>query len=177
MGVLICGLNGTGKSTLGRMLADRLGYTFIDNEDLYFPKTDFSYTFSSPRSKEEVIRLLEDRISANHRFVFASVRGDYGDRLIAALDHIILLEVPKLVRARRVRERSYRKFGDRILPGGDLFERENEWFSLTDKRSDAYVTSWLETTGLPVIRADGTLPAKVNADRLVSLLSEAENRG
>ena len=40
MGILICGLNGTGKSTLGRMLADRMGYEFIDNEDLFFPKTD-----------------------------------------------------------------------------------------------------------------------------------------
>ena len=32
MGILICGLNGTGKSTLGRMLAGRMGYEFIDNE-------------------------------------------------------------------------------------------------------------------------------------------------
>ena len=29
MGILICGLNGTGKSTLGKMLADRIGYEFI----------------------------------------------------------------------------------------------------------------------------------------------------
>ena len=65
MGILICGLNGTGKSTLGRILADRMGYEFIDNEDLFFPKTDPSYTFSNPRSKEEVIRLLEERINDN----------------------------------------------------------------------------------------------------------------
>ena len=50
MGILICGLNGTGKSSLGRILADRMGYEFIDNEDLFFPKTDPSYTFSDPRS-------------------------------------------------------------------------------------------------------------------------------
>ena len=46
MGILICGLNGSGKSTLGKQLADRLGYEFIDNEDLYFPKTDENYAFS-----------------------------------------------------------------------------------------------------------------------------------
>ena len=40
MGILICGLNGSGKSTLGRMFADRIGYEFIDNEDLFFPKTE-----------------------------------------------------------------------------------------------------------------------------------------
>ena len=59
MGILICGLNGTGKSTLGRLLANRMEYEFIDNEDLFFPKADSSYTFSNPRSKEEVIQLLE----------------------------------------------------------------------------------------------------------------------
>ena len=96
MGILICGLNGTGKSTLGRMLADRMRYEFIDNEDLFFPKADPSYTFSNPRSKEEVIQLLEGKISRNNQFVFAAVKGNYGDRLIASLDHIVLIEVPKM---------------------------------------------------------------------------------
>ena len=170
MGILICGLNGTGKSTLGRMLADRLGYEFIDNEDLYFPKTDPSYAFSGPRSKEEVIRLLEERIMENKRFILASVRGDYGGRLIASLDHIVLIEVPKQVRSRRVRERSYQRFGDRILPGGDLYDQENKWFSLTDSRPETYVTDWLETVDRPVIRIDGTLPVGENVDYLVSAM-------
>ena len=176
MGVLICGLNGTGKSTLGRMLADRLGYTFIDNEDLYFPKTDSSYTFSGPRSKEEVIRLLKERISQNNRFIFAAVRGDYGDQLIASLDHIVLIEVPRQIRSQRVRDRSYQKFGDRILPGGDLYEKENKWFSLTDSRPDAYVTDWLMTVNCPVIRIDGTLPVEKNLDYLVSALPDEAKR-
>ena len=84
MGILICGLNGAGKSTLGRMLADRMEYEFIDNEDLFFPKTDPSYTFSGPRGEEEVIRLLEERISENNRFIFAAVMGNYGGKLIAS---------------------------------------------------------------------------------------------
>ena len=174
MGILICGLNGTGKSTLGRMLADRLGYEFIDNEDLYFPKTDPSYAFSGPRSKEEVIRLLEERIRENKRFILASVRGDYGGRLIASLDHIVLIEVPKQVRSRRVRERSYQRFGDRILLGGDLYEKESKWFSLTDNRPDTYVTDWLETLDCPVIRIDGTLQIEENVDYLASFLSKNE---
>ena len=172
MGILICGLNGTGKSTLGRILADRMGYEFIDNEDLFFPKTDPSYTFSSPRSKEEVIRLLEDKISGSNRFIFAAVKGNYGDRLIALLDYIVLIEVPKQIRSNRVRDRSYQTFGDRILPGGDLYEKENKWFSLTDNRPDTYVTDWLETLDCPVIRIDGTLPVEKNVNYLVSVLSK-----
>ena len=172
MGILICGLNGTGKSTLGRLLANRMEYEFIDNEDLFFPKADPSYTFSNPRSKEEVIQLLEEKISRNNRFVFAAVKGNYGDRLIASLDHIVLIEVPKQIRSKRVRDRSYQKFGDRILPGGDLYDTESKWFSLTDNRPDTYVSDWLETVNCPVIRIDGTLPVENNLDYIVSELSD-----
>ena len=172
MGILICGLNGTGKSTLGRMLADRMGYEFIDNEDLYFPRADPSYMFSDPRNKEEVIRLLEERISANDQFVFAAVRGNYGDKLIASLEYVVLIEVPKQIRSQRVRDRSYQKFGDRILPGGDLYEKESKWFLLTDSRSDTYVTDWLKTVNCPVIRINGTLPVENNLDYIVSVLPD-----
>ncbi len=172
MGILICGLNGTGKSTLGRMLADRLGYEFIDNEDLYFPKTDEKYAFSSPRSKEEAIRLLEEKTEGNDRFIFAAVKGDYGDRLAASLDHIVLIEVPKQIRSRRVRERSFSRFGDRILPGGDLHDREEAWFLLTDNRPEDYTEKWLETVECPVIRVDGTLPAEKNTEYLLKALGQ-----
>ena len=175
MGILICGLNGTGKSTLGRILANRLEYEFIDNEDLFFPRTDPSYAFSGPRSKEEVIRLLEERTGENSRFIFAAVKGNYGDKLMASLDHIILIEVPKQIRSQRVRDRSYQKFGDRILPGGDLYDKESNWFSLTDNRPETYVTDWLETVDCPVIRIDGTQPVEENVDYLVSMLSGGEN--
>ena len=171
MGILVCGLNGAGKSTVGRTLADRLGYRFIDNEDLYFPKAGSSYEFSNPRSKEEVIRMLEDRIAQNDKFVFAAVRGDYGDKLISSLQTIVLIETPKSVRSRRVRDRSFRKFGDRILQGGDLYEKEERWFAVVDSRPEDYVTEWLEKVDRPVIRVDGTLPIEKNVEHIVSILT------
>ncbi len=178
MGILICGLNGAGKSTLGSALAERMGYAFIDSEDLYFPKTDPAYAFSAPRSHEEAVRILEEKIAGNRRFVFAAVKGDYGGSLIASLDHVVLIEVPKEIRSRRVRDRSFSRFGERILPGGDLYEKESAWFSLTDARPEDYTAKWLETVNCPVIRVDGTLPVQRNVDYLARVLTDGSvNRG
>ena len=41
-GILICGYNGCGKTTLGKELAKTLGYKFMDIEDYYFPINDGS---------------------------------------------------------------------------------------------------------------------------------------
>lgn len=72
-GILICSLNGTGKNTLGKALAEKLHFYFIDNEDLYFPKTNPDYIYASPRTQKEVKELLLSKIKAHENFVFASV--------------------------------------------------------------------------------------------------------
>lgn len=170
MGILLCGLNGVGKSSIGRMLAKRMSYQFIDNEDLYFPKNDKLYMFSNPRSKEEVIHILEEKISKEDKFIFAAVKGNYGEKFLAQIDYVILVEVPKKIRMDRVKMRSAQKFGDRILADGDLAEKENAWFSLVNSRPENYVTEWLEMVKCPIIRIDGTLPIEENVDYLLSIL-------
>ena len=83
----------------------------------------------------------------------------------------MLIDVPKPIRSRRVRERSFSRFGERVLPGGDLYDKETTWFLLTDSRPEDYTTKWLETVNCPVIRIDGTLPVQQNVDYLISALA------
>ncbi len=52
-GILICGLDGAGKSTLGKALAEQGNYRFIDAAERYFPGTDPKYPYASPRTCEE----------------------------------------------------------------------------------------------------------------------------
>lgn len=129
-GIIICGLNGAGKSTLGKALAKELDFYFIDNEDLFFPKTDPRYKYASPRSREEVEKLLFHEIKAHENFVFASVKGDYGENIYPFFQHAVVIDVPKDIRIQRVKNRSFQKFGNRMLPGGDLYKSEENFFSL-----------------------------------------------
>ena len=168
MGVIICGMNGSGKSTLGRALAERLGWRFIDNEDLYFPKADPAHPYAVERTQEEVERFLLEEVRRDERFVFAAVRGNYGEAVLPYYKAAVLVEVPSDVRLERVKARSYAKFGARMLPGGDLYESEKRFYDLIAARPEDYATRWLDTVDIPVLRVDGTKTVGEN----VTLIAE-----
>lgn len=173
MGILVCGLNGAGKSTLGKALAEKLKLHFIDVEDLYFPKTDPNYIYASPRTQEEVAKLLRSEIKANSNFVFASVKGDFGEAVYPFFTYIVLIDVPKDIRMQRVKNRSYQKFGSRILPGGDLYEQEKRFFDLVESRVENSVEEWASTIHCPMLRVDGIKPIDENISYIIKQLSKA----
>lgn len=166
-GILVCGLNGAGKSTLGKALAEKLHFYFIDNEDLYFPKTDPLYTYASSHSRDEVEKLLLDEIKAHENFVFTSVKGDYGEAIRSFFQYIVLIAVPKDIRIQRVKNRSYQKFGDRMLPGGDLYEQEESFFDFVKSRAENSVEEWVQTMNRPIIRIDGTRPIEESVKLII----------
>ena len=166
-GIQICGLNGCGKSTLGKALAKALGYHFIDNEGLYFAGKEGTSTYSNPRTRDEVERLLLEEIHAHPNFVFAAVRGYYP---AVRYDYVVVIQVPKEERLRRVRNRSFGQFGSRMLPGGDLYEQEEAFFRMVSQREDTLVENWLRTLQCPVIRVDGTKPVAENVARIIDLI-------
>ena len=162
-GILLCGLNGAGKSTLGRVLAEKLHFHFIDNEDLYFPKTDPMYPYAFSRSREEVERLLFQEIETHKNFIYTSVTGNYGDAEKPFFQYVVWVEVPRELRLQRIRDRSFQKFGDRVLPGGALYEKENQFFEFAKARPEDMVARWVQSLSCPVIRVDGTKPVEENA--------------
>lgn len=173
IGILMCGLNGAGKSTLGKALAEELSFRFIDNENLYFPKTDSNYTYASPRTREEVEALLESEIKVHEDFVFTSVRGDYGEKVRRAFKYAVLISVPRDIRLERVRERSFRKFGERMLPGGDLYEQEKSFFDFVSARPEDMVEEWIKSFERPVIRVDGTRPVEENVAVIIEQIKRS----
>ena len=72
-GIIVCGLNGCGKSTLGRALAQELGFVFLDNEDLYFKRTEDSAPYTDPCTRQEAEARLRELLNGCGSFVFAGM--------------------------------------------------------------------------------------------------------
>lgn len=170
-GIQICGLNGCGKSTLGRALADKIGFHFIDNETLYFTRSQTNEPYTNPRSQEEVEKLLINEVYEHPNFVFAAVRGNYGKDILPMYNYVVVIEVSKEIRSQRVRNRSFQKFGSRMLLGGDLYQQEEAFFRMAASRQDDYVENWLKAVKCPVIRVDGTKPIEENVEYIIRELT------
>lgn len=172
--IIICGGNGSGKSTLGKALAHVMGIKFMDNEDYYFPKRESGYKYDRALTREEFIPILQNDMEQEKDWIFASVKGNYGERIESMFTHAILIEVPKETRMQRVWNRSYNKFGDKILPGGELYEKEQKFFDMVKGRTNEDVEEWVSNLRCPVIRVDGTKPVKENVELLVAVLSKGK---
>ena len=169
--IIICGGNGAGKSTLGKVLADKLNYKFMDIEDYYFPKSKSDYPYDTARTREEVSALLLEDMKKYPDFILASVKGDYGEAVISLFTYAVWINVPKDIRLERVRERSFQKFGDRILPGGNLYEKEKKFLDMVQNRSEQDVENWLKSTNIPVIQVNGTNTVPHNIEIIINKIS------
>lgn len=169
-GIMLCGLNGAGKSTIGRALAEKLHFYFVDSEDLFFSKTAPNDPYASPRTRKEAEKILFHEITTHDNLVFAAVKGDYGEAIYPYFQYIIWVDTPKDIRMQRVKNRSFQKFGNRILPGGDLYEREEEFFKHVRDRSENTVEEWIQLLNCPVLRIDGTKPIQENIEYIIKQL-------
>lgn len=165
-GIIVCGLNGSGKSTLGKALSEKLKLHFIDNEDLFFPKIDTSYAYSSPRSRQAAENLLFQEISLHEDFVLSAVKGDYGENILSRYRYAVVIKVPEDIRMKRVADRSFQKFGNRALPGGDLYEQEKKFFDKVKSRTESDIREWTRTLKCPVYWVNGTKPVQENVEFL-----------
>lgn len=127
----IYGASGSGTSTLGRKISEELGYKFMDTDDYFWLPTNPQYTMK--RSKEERLALMKKHISENENVVISGSLADWGDELIPLFTLVIRLVTDSEIRIERLKNRERQKFGDRIMPGGDMYTKHIEFIEWARK--------------------------------------------
>lgn len=188
-GIAIFGLNGGGKSTLAHALAKKTGFFEMDVEDYYFPEqrksrkwalennsiidTEHlgSIPFSVPRTKSEVQTAIIEDIRLHPNFTIASVTMNWSDDILSRIDIAFEIRTPLEERLKRIQGREERRFGERVLPGGDMYTQQMEFRKLVENRDLKAVEESAMRLSCPMIVLDGTLPVTENMKKIIDNLN------
>lgn len=189
-GIAIFGLNGGGKSTLAHALAKQTGYFEIDVEDYYFPEQRASRKqalenssaintehfdgldfFSNPRTKYDVHTAIIEDIKSHPQFILSGVTMNWCDEILSHIDIAFWIQVPLEERLRRIQEREVKRFGMRVLAGGDMYTRQMEFRKAVANRDPKSVEESAKQFDSPVIAIDGSDPITKNLEKMTDILN------
>lgn len=178
----IYGASGSGTSTLGRKISEELGYRFMDTDDYFWLPTNPKYT--TKRCKEERLALMKQDISEAEHVVISGSLVDWGDELIPLFTLAIRLVTDTETRIARLKEREAREFGNRILPGGDMYENHMEFLEWAgeydtggvDMRSKAKHDVWQKLLHCRQIVLDGAEDLEKNLRKVQAALDPVIGR-
>ena len=172
----IFGASGSGTSTLGRAVAARTGYVFLDSDDYLWLPTDPQYI--AKRTPAERLALLEGDIDASEGAVVSGSLVGWGDPLIPRFTLAVRLTVPQDIRMERLMRREQERHGDRILPGGDMYQIHRDFFTWAagyddgpaTMRSRAMHDLWQQKLSCPLLTLDGTRPVEELAQAVLNII-------
>jgi len=164
-GIIVFGANGAGKTTLGRELARLLNYKHMDIETYAFKDSTIPYT--DQRSCEECIELMLADIKKHRSFVISAVTGDFGNMIPLFYELAIFIIAPSDIRMKRIEQRAYDRYGDRVREGGDMYEQNQNFIKFAASRSLTKIEQWANTLSCPVIGIDGTVDWHKNAVNII----------
>lgn len=183
-GIAVFGLNGSGKSTLTHALSKQISYLEMDVEDYYFPQQRESrrsalennsvidndqldeLPFSSPRTKNEVQAAILENIKTHPRFIISGVTMDWCDEILSRIDIAFWVQTPLEERLKRIQTREEKRFGARVLDGGDMYEQQMEFREMVKNRNLNEVEECAMKLSCPVIVIDGTLSVIHNLEKI-----------
>jgi hypothetical protein len=151
----ILGASGSGTTTLGRALAERLQCLHFDTDDYFWLPTDPPYT--QRRERSERAQLLMDDVTAHDAWVVSGSLCRWGDVAMPLFELVVFLWVPHAVRMDRLHRREHTRFGERILPGGICMSSPKRFWrgqrhmmrEVWTFAADGYMKSGLERSRAP----------------------------
>ncbi len=164
----IYGASGSGTSTTGRFICDKLGYYFMDTDDYFWEATNLPYQIK--RSPSDRIALMRKDIASYDKVVVSGSLVGWGDELIPFFTLAIRVETDTAIRIDRLKKREREHWGSRINAGGDMYENHRkfiDWAASYDhgdlnRRSKSKHDEWQKQLRCQIILLDGSLPVEKN---------------
>jgi adenylate kinase family enzyme len=187
--LLITGGPGSGATTIGLILSQKLSVPQIDSDDYFHKPTD--PPFQEQYSPDERRRLLQDALAKSQSWILSGSISAWGIDEIN-FSHAVLLNIGKYERLKRLKVRESGRFASRIETGGDMFEehtsfidwashyeagdREGRSLPIERKFISKHSKSLLEINEvLPLEKLEELITISIEIRRITVLLTTGDN--
>ena len=175
--LLLTGYLGSGKTTLGKKLAEVLGYPFFDVDEFIW-RFDTPELYTVMYSREEKISRLQDAIAPYDHFVMAGSMSSFHEYFDKYFAMMVLLYAEPDIRVERVKKREVQRFGDRVAEGGDMYESnlqfldDNRRYEEDGSPNLKEQREWMNSLSCIRLELDGTK----SIDENILVVSKAWNK-
>ena len=134
----IFGASGSGVTTLGQLLANKLCLKYFDSDDYFWIKTEPPFTHR--REVNQRNQLIYEDIRQTENWILGGSIIHWGDNLFPDFDLVIFLYLPSEIRIERLKKRELERYGNVIYTDEKRAKQFNDFI--------AWATDYDKETGL-----------------------------
>jgi len=189
MGIIIFGASGAGSTTLGKEVAQRLHFQYLDIDD-YLWRSDTAIPLTVTRPPEERTELLMNDVRKHPNFVISGTIFNNSKLFEHLFNLAVFISTPAEICAERVRTREHAHWGERVLPGGDMYKTTRfhgdigDYIASAQRYETAEVSKfgrklheqWISELPCPVIRVDGMKSISENANWIIEQFTATKTK-
>lgn len=157
----VFGASGSGTTTLGKALGNKLNMPHLEADDFYWKPTPIP--FSEKHPKEVRIQRIEEHINGHQNWVLSGGSlYTWGEPLIPKFTLVIFLHLPAEIRLARLRKRELERYGS-LLESDPVIQKKScdflKWAANYDTAEDSSRTlgihkNWIAQLHCPVLELD-----------------------
>ncbi|WP_196894335.1 AAA family ATPase [Aureivirga marina] len=174
MKIIIFGASGSGTTTLGKSLAEKLGWNHLDADDYYWKKTNPPFQ-EKETFEERNQKLLKDFLKSENVIISGSL-VTWNSYWQTAFDLAIFLKIPQEIRLERLRKREEKMYGEKWkqdVQAQEKFNKFLEWAAKYDDenfdgRSITQHKNWLKTLNCITLEIDGDFTNKERIEKVIA---------
>ncbi|MEY8760994.1 AAA family ATPase [Chryseobacterium tongliaoense] len=162
MKIHIFGASGSGVTTLGKALSEKLNMEYFDSDDFFWLKTKVPFT--ERQAPETRNATLFQKLNATTNWILGGSIIHWDENIFPEFDLVIFLYLPQDIRLERLKKREIERYGDEITLNPERkekFEKFINWARDYDedtgiaKRTFNAHRDWLSKISCPVVEING----------------------
>ncbi|OJW14941.1 adenylate kinase [Mucilaginibacter sp. 44-25] len=176
MKIHIMGASCAGSTTLGKALAQQLGWSYLDTDDYFWLPSTIPYTQKRDPSERKAM-LLADFEATDNAIVGGSLVS-WDDSWLTKFNLVVFLRIPHEIRMQRLDAREAERYGDHIFTDPvrvQLYKDFRDWAkgyddNTTNGRNLNVHLQWLERFQCPVLKIEGDTTVAERMNRVLKAM-------